>query len=209
MNPETNNAMRRADRDTPIQVCPKTAKPMVMAIAAPKLAPAVTPSVYGLASGLWVMVWIRRPAKLNEAPTNRQVKVIGRRISQTMKAVEESPLGPSASAFNNSFKSILEEPTWISKITKTASRASRKAESIKRFRTLCLYSSISLLCDSSAIYGLFCLRQVNHESAVILQFRKISSIVVMKILDRIDIFEGFRIKLFGNVLSKRVISHVP
>ena len=56
MNADTVSAMTSAASETPSQICPNSAKPVVMAMAAPKLAPAVTPKVYGLARGLFVIV---------------------------------------------------------------------------------------------------------------------------------------------------------
>ena len=57
------------------------------------------------------MVCTWSPARAREAPTNTQVRVIGRRMDQMIRVLTVSPFGPAASVFRMVDMSIPEEPT--------------------------------------------------------------------------------------------------
>src|SRR5699024_2960552 len=107
--------------------------PTTIARAAPKPALADTPSVYGLASGLFRIVCIPAPAIPSAAPTAIAIIAVGRRNVHTMVILSGSAVGKPKMELTVSVIVKLDGPTSTSMITLTR-QARAPAKSRTYFR---------------------------------------------------------------------------
>ena len=106
--------------------------------ATPRLAPELTPSTYGPASGLRNRVCICSPLTASAAPARIATMAFIRRMSMTILRVTGSP--PPIRAANTSFAEMPTDPTIMSAAKSTTTRA------VSRIKSMWLRLLISIVC---------------------------------------------------------------